>query len=54
MNEIIECPNCLSTGETLIKGNWMKPCKFCKGLGTLPLDLAHSLINGQALDDDRY
>lgn len=51
MSQLVECPNCLGTGEELIKGKYMKPCRFCKGEGMLEDEIAESLIDERFYED---
>ena len=51
MSKLVECPNCLGTGEEVIKGRYAKPCKYCNGEGMLDSEIAESLIDEHFYDD---
>ena len=51
MSKLIDCPNCLGTGEALVKGRYMKTCKFCKGDGVVSSEIAEALVDEHLLDD---
>ena len=52
MSKLVECPNCLGTGEALVYGKYMKQCKFCKGHGVVDMVTAKGLINEHLLDNE--
>lgn len=45
MNKLVECPNCLGTGEEVIKGTRVVPCSYCKAEGMIDSEIAESLID---------
>jgi len=45
MSKLVECPNCLGVGEEVIKGKYLKLCRFCKGDGMIDKELSESLID---------
>ena len=45
MSKLVECPNCLGSGEEVIKGKRVKTCKYCKGDGMMDDEIATSLID---------
>jgi len=51
MSKLVECPNCLGTGEEVIKQKYARPCRFCKGIGMLDEEIAESLIDEKFYED---
>jgi len=51
MSKLVECPNCLGSGEELIKGKFAKSCRYCKGDGMLDSEIAESLIDERFYED---
>lgn len=45
MNKLVDCPECLGTGETLFKGRWAKKCKCCNGNEVTEQDIADSFLH---------
>jgi len=55
MNKLVECPNCLGTGEELFKGRFPKKCTTCKSDGMVSEDIANVFIsNLKVYDDEEY
>lgn len=50
MSKLVECPNCLGTGEELIKGKYMKKCKYCDGTGKTEELIASAFLDGHLYD----
>ena len=54
MNRLVECPNCLGTGETVINKNQkLKFCKYCNGNGMVDSEIAESLVD-ESLEEFEY
>ena len=51
MSKLVECPNCLGTGEMVIKGTRIKPCSYCKANGMVNAEIAESLIDERFYED---
>lgn len=51
MSKLVECPNCLGTGETLKKGKFLKKCPYCDGEGMVTDEISESLIDERFYDD---
>jgi len=51
MSKLVECPNCLGTGEEVIKGTRVVVCSYCSGNGMMDSELAESLIDERFYDD---
>lgn len=51
MSKLVECPNCLGTGETLKKGKFLKTCPYCSGEGMVPDEISESLIDERFYED---
>jgi DnaJ-class molecular chaperone len=45
MSNLVECPNCLGSGEEVYKKNYVKTCKYCKGDGMVNEEISESLLN---------
>lgn len=45
MSKLVECPNCLGTGEELYKGKFLKTCKVCNGIGMVDKVISDSFIS---------
>ena len=50
MSKLVECPQCLGTGQVVIKGR-AKTCNLCNGEGHVPVALEQSFIDSLKWDN---
>lgn len=54
MNKLVECPNCLGSGEELHKGRFPKTCTTCKGDGVVDKLVSEAYLSTLKYYDDEY
>lgn len=54
MNKLVECPNCLGSGEELHKGRFPKTCTTCKGDGVVDKLVSQAYLSTLKYYDDEY
>jgi|TARA_R110000823_G_scaffold301535_1_gene422544 DnaJ-class molecular chaperone len=50
MSKLIECPNCLGTGDEFVKGKYPRKCRTCTGEGVVSSDIASNFIDEHLYD----
>ena len=50
MSKLVECPNCIGTGEEFVKGKYPRACYTCGGKGVVTTDIASNFIGEHLYD----
>jgi DnaJ-class molecular chaperone len=50
MNKLIECPNCIGTGDDFVNGKYPRKCRTCKGEGVVHADTVSNYIEEHLYD----
>jgi DnaJ-class molecular chaperone len=52
MNKLVECPNCLGTGEEFFKGRFPRGCSTCKGEGVVDKSIENAFVKDLHIYND--